>query len=260
MSLPIAVLATLALVAPDDVRARIQALYDEERFEEALALTINEYRASGGEAIFLYAGASAASALGDCHQAVDLYQRALTSTDSADAKQAIVEELESCRDRLAAGTPEAELPATFPLRWGDAERALGDCEAATTSYRRALRRQATEAERTAAELGLDACRPRASDPPAPIVVGEKKPVVAARRRDPWTPALMTTGGVTLALGLGLVGGAVVDARRAREADEARFQTQTERANRLLAAGIVVSSIGVAVLTAATIRLIVRRRR
>jgi hypothetical protein len=242
---------------PADVRGRIQTLYDERRFEEALALTINEYRASGGEAVFLYAGASSASALADCHQAIELYERALPQADSADIKQAIVEELEACRGKVSE-QPEVHLPATFPLRWAEAERALGNCEAATRSYRRVLRRDATEDERAAAEVGLQACRPK-PEPQPPAVTDVDRPAPRPRP-DPWTPALMATGGVTLATGVGLIGGAFIDARRARDADESQFVDQTQRANRLLVAGIVVGGVGVAILTAATIRLVLRRRR
>ena len=257
-------LVSLAFVGPTDtgdMRARIQGLYDEGKFEAALSLTIYEYRGSEGDPVFLYAGANAASALGDCHQAIALYERALPKADNPQVKQSIAEEIEACRDRMKGGPAEAELPAAFTLRWAEAERALDRCEQALPMYRAVLRRDATAAERSAAEVGVDACDP---DPqPEPITQPAPPPDPTTdppARRDPWTPALMATGGVTLALGVGLIGGSFADARGARTDDEMAYRDRTTRANQLLTAGIVLSSVGVGVLTAATIRLVQRQRR
>jgi len=255
-------LLCLSLAGPtesDDMRMRIQALYDDGKFEEALSLTINEYRTSEGNPVFLYAGANAASALGDCRQAIALYERALPKADNPQVKQSIAEEIEACRDRIDEGPSEAEQPAAFTLRWAEAERAMDRCEDALPIYRAVLRRNATAAERSSAELGVQACSPEPEPepvtqpaPPTPLTDTE-------RQRDPWTPALMASGGVTLALGVGLIGGSFADAQGARNDDEMAYRDRTTRANQMLTAGIVLSSVGVGVLTAATIRLIRRRR-
>ena len=257
-SIAVAVAATLAAGPASDVRDRIQALYDGGEYEQALTLTINEYRASGGEGVFLYAGANAARALGDCPQATELYERALEKADSPSIKASIAAEIQACRER---SVEEGTLPAGFVVRWGDAERALGRCEDATESYRRALRRRTTEDEATAARDGLEACKP-----PSPAVAVEttpphSRPVPdALPRPDRLSPILFGTGGSLTILGAALIGGSVVDARRARAQDEQSYRDQTRRANMLLGAGVVVAGVGVGVLFAATVRRVVLRRR
>ncbi len=243
--------------ASPEVREQIQALYDEGEYEQALTLTINEYRTSGGEGVFLYAGASAARALGDCPQATEPYERALAKADSAEIKASIAAEIHACRE---APIDEASLPATFVVRWGDAERALGRCDEATFSYRRALRRTATEAEAASARAGIDACKP-----PPPVVEPPSDPRPESIRDegtspDRLSPILFGTGGALAAVGGGLILGSVIDARRAATVDERGYRDRTRRANALLASGITVAGIGVGLLVAATVRWAVKRRR
>ncbi len=242
------------------VRQRIQALYDAGEYEQALTLTINEYRASDGQGVFLYAGANAAQALGDCAQATELYERALEKADNPQIKEAIAGEIQACRGE---SSEEASLPATFVVRWGEAERSLGHCEDATESYRRALRRDISDDEASTARAGIAACAPA---PPPPVVgpTTTLKPPPKTpdqRLRPDRTSAALIGAGAGLALiGAGLIAGSAVDAQRAAEADERQYREQTERANTLLATGVAVGSMGVGVLVAATVRWAVLRRR
>lgn len=260
-SITAAIVAITVATAPasSDVRKQIQTLYDGGEYEQALTLTINEYRASGGEGVFLYAGANAAKALGDCPQATELWERALAKADNPEIKASIAAEIQACRDQA---TDEATLPATFVVRWGDAERALGRCDEATTSYRRALRRRATEDEAAAARDGLEACRPPASriapPPPDPTPVDGRPP--PPPKRDRLSPVLFGTGGALAVVGGALIGGSVAVARGADEADEQRYRDQTRNANTLLASGIAVAGVGVGVLLTATVRWVVLRQR
>lgn len=239
-----------------DVRKQIQALYDGGEYEQALTLTINEYRTSGGEGVFLYAGANAAKALGDCPQATELWERALAKADNPQIKASIAAEIQACRDE---SVDETVLPATFVVRWGDAERALGRCDEATASYRRALRRQASDAETATARDGIDACKPPPPRIEAPPPPADPKPP-PPRKRDRVSPILFGTGAGLAIVGGALIGSSAARARGADQADERRYRDQTSQANALLATGITVAGVGVGVLLTATVRWAILRQR
>ena len=251
-------LAVASAPASTDVRKQIQALYDGGEYEQALTLTINEYRASGGEGVFLYAGANAAKALGDCPQATELWERALAKADNPRIKASIAAEIQACRE---SSVDEATLPATFVVRWGDAERTLGRCDEAMASYRRALRRKATDDETEAARDGIEACKPPLprieTPPPEPIELDEGP---RPRQRDRLSPILFGTGAGLAIVGGALIGGSVARARGADQADEQRYRDQTRQANALLATGITVAGVGVGVLLTATVRWVILRQR
>ena len=105
MRLVVPLLASAVVLGPaqPDVRARIQSLYDDGEYGQALTLTINEYRASGGQGVFLYAGANAARALGDCPQAIELFERALAEAENTEVKENIAAEIQACRSAEVAG-------------------------------------------------------------------------------------------------------------------------------------------------------------
>ncbi len=252
-------LAVAGAPASAEVRRQIQALYDSGEYEQALTLTINEYRASGGEGVFLYAGANAAKALGDCPHATELWERALAKADSASIKASIAGEIQACRDKA---TDEAGLPATFVVRWADAERALGRCDEATASYRRVLRRRATDDEAATARDGIEACKPPppiVKPPPAESAPNDTPPRPPAKK-DRLTPILFGTGAGLAIVGGALIGGSVAAARGADSGDEQRYRDQTQRANALLATGITVAGVGVGVLLTATVRWVILRQR
>lgn len=255
-----ATLVALAVApASPQVRREIQDLYDGGEYEQALTLTINEYRASGGEGVFLYAGANAAKALGDCPQATELWERALAKADNPSIKASIAAEIQACRDE---GSGESSLPATFVVRWADAERALGRCDEATASYRRALRRRATAEEAAAARDGIEACKPPPPvvEAPAPEVAAIDETPPPPPRRDRLSPFLLGVGTGVTGIGGALIGGSVITAREADNAGEQRYRDQTARANTMLATGITVASVGVGILLTATVRWITLRRR
>jgi hypothetical protein len=177
--------------------------------------------------------------------------------------------------------------------WAQAERLRGNCEEATRLYRKFLEGETTLAQREATRAGIERCAREPARPPPPLpseperdeielVPAERlsseperpsRATAPARREaprpeerggawytDPLGAALLTSGGLCLAIGIGYT----LAARQSRDAAEAAgeredFKRLLAQANERRTIGTASLIAGAALTSGAVLRYVLRAR-
>ncbi len=212
-----------ALLGPEgqeDVRAQVEALFEEGRYDEAVERARAEY-ARTGDPVFLYVEAQAERFRGDCHRAIELYGRVLARSDAGTMAENARDNIETCEQQLrakeAAPQPKPE-PQPEP----------------------------------ASQPAVDVPPPDPGPPPDARPRWWRDPAGGA------LVGIGGIGLVT-GIGL-LVGGASQRDRAMEADDEASFVDGQRAGGRLVVAGAVVGGVGLAVAVAGIVRWAVVARR
>jgi hypothetical protein len=213
-----------------------------DRYEEYLALDPPETPA--GEARL---------AIEECRAVLDARDRALELARAGDlaAARDVLVQLEE--ERALADVPE------LALARGDVEREAGRCDEARASYR-ALEdlRPKAEVLAVAREHARECPAPSSVPPPsaAPPEAEELMPRPKTRpwQRDPAAGVMAGIGSVAIALGIGLVVGAVVLQRGAPDlANEEEFASRVATARRVNVAGWSTLAVGCTLMVSSALR-------
>jgi tetratricopeptide (TPR) repeat protein len=202
----------LALVGPaEDAAARAKKAYDRGDFDAAAAALADAYAADPQPA-YLYARAQAERFGGHCDRAVEHYRSFIETKPEAKAAAAAQTNLDECEAELAAAAP-TPAPEVTPAQSPDPTVAQPIAEEPTPAP--------TDAP---------------ADPPRPW------------HRDPLGGALVGSGGLVLAVGIGLYAAAKADQNVAEGAnDVGMYGDRIERAATLSRVAIPVMVVGGALL-------------
>ena len=164
--------------------------------------------------------------------------------------------------------------SVFLFAQAQALRRSGDCSGTIATLQRYIASSPAEADEAEAERIIAACQevlsaqsdPAASDPPteAPPPEASRRPPSSRVRpvlADPWGASAVGVG-----LGVGVVGGILIDSgvrlARPRPSPETAYEARAVRVRDLSTAGSVLVSVGAGLLIAGVVRytLVARRRR
>ena len=215
-------LAVSLLGAPQEaeVRAQVEALFAEEKYNEAIEICREEYE-RGGNPVFLYVEAQAERFRGNCDRAVELYVRVLAEASEGDMKDNARDNIEVCAEQLKTDTREEPKPEPEPPP---------------------PKVPPPEPEpQPPPDAPADRRAPWWRDPAGGVLVGIGAVSIA------------TGGGL-------LVGGAARRRAADAEGDEAAFIDGHAFARRLTIAGAIVTGVGAALMVGGIIRYAVVARR
>ena len=284
------VLSLAAPVTADTLATEAQEAFDAKDYAEAASRLRRAY-ALDPDPRFVYGQGQALRYAGDCAAAVLMYERLLTLDATPLAKSDASAGIADCRKALDA-IEDAEA-ATARGDHDDARRILsvlgsepgspevlaararieldaGDCEAADALADALEDRTPKSGALPSLRESVGECRapPAPEDPPAPPPPQVAPPPVTDTPDRPRRWIADPYGGVLFSVGIAsaAVGGALLGVARRRFAaagdlrDEAAYERATNRAVNLNTSGIVVLSVGGALIAASVIRYAVVARR